>query len=261
MSVKFHMEGDLAVVTFDTPPMNLLGPEQFDGFEKAIEQALEHKARALLTVATGDHFCAGAHIHQNFAGKDGNDGRRMINRSFASTQRFERLPFPTIAAVRGMCLGGGCELAQLHDLIWAGESAQFGQVESRIGTATLLAGGARLVSRIGVARAKEMVLSGNPFPAKTMLDWGLINRVLPDAEVETKAKAYAQKLASGPTVAHAINKAIINAAAAGGLNAADDLTIHTAPTTFDTEDMRTAVKAVLEGGTDVLLKGLPFKGQ
>lgn len=260
MGVKFEMDGPLAIATFNDGPLNLLGESAFVGFDEAIVKAIEGKARAFLTLAAGDHFCAGAHVTENFLGMDGNDGRRMINRSVATTQRFERLPFPTVVAVRGMCLGGGCEVAQLHDIIWAGESAQFGQVEARIGTATLLGGGARLVTRIGLARAKEMVFSANPYPAKTMLDWGLINRILPDADLEAKARAYAMNLATGPTVAHAVNKALINAAAAHGVSAADDLTIASAPATFDTEDMQTAVKRFAEGGTEALLKGMTFKG-
>lgn len=260
MGVKFEMDGPLAIATFDDPPLNLLAHESFDGFDAAIEKALAAKARAFLTLHTGDHFCAGAHVTANFLGKDGNDGRRMINRSFASTHRFERLPFPTVVAVRGMCLGGGNELAQLHDIVWAGESAQFGQVEARIGTATLLGGGARLVARIGLARAKEMVFSANPYPAKTMLEWGLINRILPDADLEKKARAYAMSLANGPTVAHAVNKALINAAAAYGVSAADALVIDSAPQTFDTEDMRNAVDRFAEGGAEALFKGMTFKG-
>ncbi|KVQ18851.1 hypothetical protein WL99_12015 [Burkholderia cepacia] len=261
MGVTFEMDDALAIVTFDDPPLNLMGEAAIAGFEEAVVLAVENKARALLTLAKGDHFCAGAHVIENFLDADANKGRRLINRMFATTQRFERLPFPTVVAVRGMCLGGGNEVAQLHDIIWAGESAQFGQVEARIGTATLLGGGARLVSRIGLARAKEMVFSANPYPAKTVLEWGLINRVLPDDQVEAKARAYAKGLSEGPTVAHAVNKAIVNAAAAYGLSAADALTMDSAPQTFDTEDMRDAVKRFAEGGTEALFKGFVFKGR
>jgi len=260
MSVKFEMDGPLAIATFNAPPLNLLNEEAFAGFEDAIDKAVAEKARAFLTLAAGDHFCAGAHVTENFGKRTGSEGHRMINRSFATIQRFERLPIPTVVAVRGMCLGGGCEIAQLHDIIWAGESGQFGQVEARIGTATLLAGGARLVARVGLARAKEMVFAARPYPAQTLLEWGMINRVLPDAELETKARAYAMNLANGPTIAHAVNKALINAAAAYGVSAADALTIAAAPLTFDTEDMRVAVKRFAEGGTDALLKGMTFKG-
>lgn len=260
MGIKFEMDGHLAIVTFDDPPLNLLGNSAFAGFEEGMELAVQNKARALLTLATGEHFCGGAHVTENFLDKDGNDGRRMINRSFSLTQRFEKLPFPTVVAVRGMCLGGGLELAQIHDIIWAGESAQFGQVEARIGTATLLGGGPRLVQRIGLTRAKEMVFAASPYPAKTMLEWGLINRLLPDTEVEAKARAYAKQLSEGPTIAHAVNKAIVNASAASGLGAADDMTIALAPATFDTNDMKNAVNRVQEKGIESLFKGMTFSG-
>ncbi|MBZ5794544.1 enoyl-CoA hydratase/isomerase family protein [Burkholderia contaminans] len=260
MTVKFEMDGPLAIATFADAPLNLLGDSAFAGFEDAIQKAIEHKARAFLTLAEGEHFCAGANVNENFVGKTSNDGRRLMNRMFAMTQRFERLPIPTVAAVRGMCLGGGCELMQLHDIVWAGESARIGQVEARIGTTTLLGGGARLVSRVGLARAKEMIFSAMPFDAATMLEWGLINRVLPDQDLEAKARAYAMKLANGPTVAYGVSKALVNMAASHGLSAADALTIESAPQTFDTEDMRTAVARFAEGGTETLFKGIDFQG-
>lgn len=261
MTVKFEMDGPLAIATFSGAPMNLLTSSSFRGLMEAVDQAIEAKARAFLTLAEGDHFCAGADVISNFVGSDANFARRNLNRWIPEMQRFENLPFPTVVAIRGMCLGGGCEMAQLHDILFAGESAHFGQVEARIGTTTLLGGAQRLVARVGLARAKEMVLSAGIYDAKTMLDWGLINRVLPDADVEAKARAYAMKLANGPTVAYAASKHLINTAVAHGQSAADQRLLESGPATFATEDMLGSVKRFAAEGADVLNKGLTFKGE
>ncbi len=261
MTVKFEMDGALAIATFCGGPMNLLTNQSFRGLMDAVDQAIEAKARAFLTLAEGDHFCAGADVISNFAGSDANFARRMLNRSIPEMQRFENLPFPTVVAIRGMCLGGGCEMAQIHDIIFAGESANFGQVEARIGTTTLLGGAQRLVARVGLARAKEMVFSAGIYDAKTMLEWGLVNRVMQDAEVEAKARAYAAKLANGPTVAYAASKHLINTAVAHGLTAADQRLLDSAPATFATSDMMDAVDRFTKEGAAVLNKGLTFKGE
>ncbi|MED7666669.1 enoyl-CoA hydratase/isomerase family protein [Pseudomonas moraviensis subsp. stanleyae] len=262
MTVKFEMDGPLAIATFSDGPMNLLTFQSFRGLMDAVDQAIENKARAFLTLAEGDHFCAGAHITENFVGQDANFARRMLNRSIPEMQRFENLPFPTVVAVRGMCLGGGCEMAQIHDIIFAGEGASFGQVEARIGTTTLLGGAQRLVARVGLARAKEMVFSAGIYDAKTVLDWGLINRIVPDADVEAKARAYAMKLANGPTVAYAASKHLINTAVGFGQSAADQRVIESGPATFATQDMINAVNTFASEGAESLVKGtLKFTGE
>jgi enoyl-CoA hydratase/carnithine racemase len=102
-------------------------------------------ARAFLTLAEGGHFCGGADVVSNFVGKNSNFGRRTLAKAFAITQKVERLPIPTVVAVRGLCLGGGCELMQLHDIAFVGEDAGIGQVEAQIATSTLLGGASRLV--------------------------------------------------------------------------------------------------------------------
>ncbi|WP_280328547.1 enoyl-CoA hydratase/isomerase family protein [Pseudomonas sp. BN102] len=261
MAVKFLMDGPMAIATFYGDPKNLLTFDTFHELMDVVDQAIDHKARALLTLTEGDHFSAGAHVTECFLGQDSNSARRTLHRSIPEMHRFENLPFPTVAAVRGMCLGGGFEIMQIHDIVFAGESAQFGQIEAVIGTTTLLGGAQRLVARVGVARAKEMVFSAGTYDAKTMLEWGVINRVLADAEVEAKAHAYAMKLANGPTAAFAASKHLINSAASHGLGAADRVLLESAPAIFNSQDMQNAVAEFAKGGVEALMKGaLRFKG-
>ena len=262
MTVKFKMDGNLAIATFADGPMNLLTMKSFYGLMEAVDKAIENKARAFLTLAEGDHFCAGAHVVENFLGQDANFARRMLSGAIPEMHRFENLPFPTIVAVRGMCLGGGCEILQLHDIAFASETANFGQVEARIGTTTLLGGAQRLVARVGLQRAKEMVLTAGIYDAKTMLDWGLLNKVYADDAVEAKAYTFAKRLSEGPTVAYAASKHMINATVSHGMGAADLRLADAAAGTFATEDMVGSVNRFAKEGADILVKGLlEFKGE
>lgn len=261
MTVKFEMDGALAVATFASPPMNLFTLEALEGFEDAMQAALDAKARAFLTLAEGEHFCAGADVVRNFAGVNAAQGRRAISRGLAVLQRFEQLPIPTVVAVRGFCFGAGCEILQVHDVVFAGEGAAIGQVEALIGTTTLLGGAQRLVSRIGVARAKEFVFSAQPLDARTLQSWGLVNRVAPDDEVEAKASAYARKLSEGATTALRWSKALINAAVTHGVGAADTLVLEGGPATFDSRDMQEAVTRFTRDGARRFAEGLVFTGE
>ena len=261
MTVKFAMEGAVAVATFSAPPMNLFTLAALEGFEAAMNAALAEKARAFLTLAEGDHFCAGADVVGNFLGVDSNGGRRSISRGLAVLQRFEQMPIPTVIAARGLCLGAGCEILQIHDIVFAGEGALIGQVEAQIGTTTLLGGASRLVPRIGAARAKEFVFSAQPLDARTLQGWGLVNQIAPDAKVEDAARAYARKLAAGPTIAYRWSKALINTAASNGIAAADALVLEGGPATFDSKDMRNAVKRFAEKGARAYRDGLEFLGE
>jgi enoyl-CoA hydratase/carnithine racemase len=85
----------------------------------------------------------------------------------------EELPFPTLAAVQGMCVGGGLELVLACDLIWAAASARFGQLEATIGTTTLLGGVQRLAERAGSNRAREIIYTAEPYDAATFERWTL----------------------------------------------------------------------------------------
>lgn len=261
MTVDVAMEGALGVITFRNPPMNLLTEASMNGFLQGVEAAVAQGARALLTLAEGDHFCAGADVVANFRGRDSDFARRRLARSFATLQYVERLPIPTVIAVRGLTLGGGCEILQLHDIVFAGDGAMIGQVEARIGTTTLLGGAQRLVARIGLARAKEMLFSAQPYPATVLAQWGLVNTVLPDGEVEEAARAYALRLANGPTQAYRISKALANAAAQHGLAAADAMTMEAAPALYDSTDKQMAVATFAEKGARAFQDGLRFSGR
>jgi enoyl-CoA hydratase/carnithine racemase len=173
----------------------------------------------------------------------------------------EELPFPTLAAVQGMCVGGGLELALACDLIWAAASARFGQPEATIGTTTLLGGVQRLAERAGRSRAREIIYTADQYDAATFERWNIVNRIVPDNEFASQTRAFAERLASGPTLAYASGKRIIRAYLEGGIRTADKLVDEIAPPLFQSEDMRAAVAALVEYGARSFRDKVVFQGR
>jgi enoyl-CoA hydratase/carnithine racemase len=153
-----------------------------DEFEEAINQASVSSICALLIRSDGPHFMAGVDVNI-FHRKTVAEAPAMIARVLPAFARLKELPFPTVAAVQGLCLGAGLELALVADIIVAGESARFTQVERHIGTSTLLGGVQRLVERAGAARATLIIFDGELYSAQQFADWHIVNHVVSDAEL------------------------------------------------------------------------------
>ncbi len=120
------------------------------------------------------------------------------------------MPKPVVAAVNGPAVGIGCSLALAADLIVAAESAYFLLAFVNIGLVPDGGSTAFLPARVGYARAAEMAMLGERVPAEQALDWGLVNRVVPDGELEAEAGALLERLANGPTRSYAGSKQLLN---------------------------------------------------
>jgi enoyl-CoA hydratase/carnithine racemase len=158
-------------------------------------------------------------------------------------------------------MAAGLELALACDLIWAASSARFGQVEASIGTTTLLGGIQRLAERAGPARAREIIYGADQYDAASFERWNIVNRVVPDENLEPQTRAFAERLASGPTLAYAAGKKIVRAYLERGIRAADALVEEIAPALFETADMRAGVAALLEHGPREFRKKVVFHGR
>jgi enoyl-CoA hydratase/carnithine racemase len=155
---------------------------------------------------------------------------------------------PTVAAVQGFCLAAGLEVALSCDLIWAAEGTQLGLVEAVIGATPFGGGTQRLVARAGAGRAAEAVLSARAYPAQTMLDWGVVNRVVAAEDLVPKARAFAEQLARGPTLAHAATKRMIRLAVDEGVEAADAALPEAGARVMASEDLQQGARTLLEQG-------------
>jgi enoyl-CoA hydratase/carnithine racemase len=158
-------------------------------------------------------------------------------------------------------MAAGLELALACDLIWAGSSARFGQVEASIGTTTLLGGVQRLAERAGPGRAREIIYTADQYDAATFERWNIVNRVVADASLELETRAFAERLASGATIAYAVGKRIVRAYLDGGVRAAVQVVDDIAPALFETEDMRAGVAGLLEYGPRAFRDKVVFRGR
>jgi enoyl-CoA hydratase/carnithine racemase len=258
--VRLESSGSLGILTLANPPLNLLSGELIEDLRAAITEAKRLPWRALLLRAEGKVFCAGADVSA-FQGKTGRDARERFTTHLQMMADVEELPFPTLAAVQGMCVGGGLELALACDLIWAAASARLGQLEATIGTTTLLGGVQRLAERAGPSRAREIIYTAEPYDAATFERWNIVNRVVPDDAFESQTRAFAERLANGPTLAYAAGKRMVRAYLEGGTRAADKVVDEVAPPLFQSEDMRTAVAALLEFGARHFRDKVVFRGR
>jgi enoyl-CoA hydratase len=244
---RFERHGDVGVLVIDDPPLNLFGRELTADVVAALARAEEEPIRALLVRAAGDVFTGGADVNV-FHGLTPEQAQSFIADLQEITHRVEDLPVPTLASVHGLCLTAGFELSLACDMIWASESAQFGLVEIVVGLTPLMGGTQRLVERAGPARARELVMSGGLYPAATLERWNVVNRVVGDGELAEKSLRFAERLASGPTRAHAATKRIVRAALEHGPRGADARTAEIGAPLFATDDLQAAVRTFLEEG-------------
>jgi enoyl-CoA hydratase len=244
---RFEKSGELGVVVIDDPPLNLFGEEMVAGVLAALDQAEGEGVRALMVRAEGDLFTGGADVNV-FDGLTEEQAVEFVGSLLEITHRVEGLPFPTLACVQGLCLTAGFELSLACDMIWAAESAQFGLVEAVVGLTPLMGGTQRVAERAGPARARELVMGAGLYDAATMERWNVVNRVLPDGELEEKSQRFAERLASGPTRAHAATKRIVRAQLDHGVAGADERTAEIGAPLFATEDLQAAVKSFLAEG-------------
>lgn len=253
-SVKMETTDDVAVVTMANPPANLFSRDLMTDLSAAISRAENDGVRAMVLRSEGALFSGGADVAM-FKGTSPTAARAMFVEGFRLIDAIEQAPFPVIAAVHGMCLAAGLEIALACDLIIAAEGTQFAQVEAKIGAATFLGGVYRIAQRAGTARAFEITFSGDYFDAATFERWNIVNRVVPADELEAKALQWARALATGPTAAHAVTKKLVHHATDHGLRDTDRYLLDTATPLFDTHDMQHAVNLLLTHGARKFIAG------
>jgi 2-(1,2-epoxy-1,2-dihydrophenyl)acetyl-CoA isomerase len=205
--LKVRIEDGVAVLTLNDPAtLNAAGVDMAEELIDALRRigGGDIAARAVVLTGEGRGFCSGANLSGGVGARTMDfDGKPLAGDTLLTTYNplvtlIHDLPVPIITAVNGVAAGVGCSLALMGDMIIAAESASFLQAFRRIGLVPDGGSTYLLPRMIGRARAMEMTLRGEKIPAATALEWGLVNRVVPDAELMSTALGFAKELAAGP---------------------------------------------------------------
>ena len=219
MSVELEIREGAALVTMNRPEArNAIDAEMRDGIAAAFAKAEQNPdvSCIILTGAGGKAFAAGADIAE-LKTRTGPQALAGIHSS--AFRRVADSPLPTIAAIVGYALGGGCELAMACDLRVAGASAKLGQPEVGLGIMAAAGGTYRLPQLVGLAHAKELLFTGAIIDAERARSIGLVNHVVPDDQVIEKAREIAAQIAKNSVHAVKLTKRAVNAWASGGVDA------------------------------------------
>lgn len=253
--VRVSYEGPVAILTMEFAPHNLLGLDLMGGLRAGLAAAQAAGSRAVLLKSGLRHFSAGADT--SLFEEAQSESGRLSTSPLAFLRELESFPLPMVAAVQGVCVGGGLEMALACDFIIAARSSKIGSVEATIGINPLMGAIQRQVQRAGIVRAKEMAMLARRYDAETMEKWNIINRVVDDEKLDEAAMVIALELANGPTLAHKITKQIANIAANHGVEAADEAMEELQLPLWKSEDLMIGLNSLMTQGPGLAV----FKGR
>lgn len=255
--VTFEYKDTVATITINRPQaLNALNAEVLEQLERTIALAESSPARCVVVTGAGDRaFVAGADVlsMSTMSRAEAEAFSRFGNRVF---RRLEQLPCPTIAAVGGFALGGGCELALACDLRLSSTTASFGQPEVGLGITPGFGGTQRLPRLIGPARAKELLFTARRIQAEEALTLGLVNRVVDPGDLHTEAMTLAQQIAMQGPIAVRATKAAIQLGAQVDLDTGLAIEAAAFASCFETHDQVEAMTAFTQRRS-----AAPFEGR
>jgi len=207
--VRYEIEDEIAVVTIDSPPFNTYTLEMMADFETSFKELHKEKLRCVLVTGVGEVFQGGADVNIFLELKSAQDGYQFIQRVQEMLNLVADLECPVIAAVNGLALGGGTELALACDIRIAAESAYFGLPEVKFGIVPGAGGTQRAPRLLGPGRAKLLMFSGEVVDAAEAFRLGLADRIVPPDQLMENTMRLAKKIATrSPMAVRAAKKAI-----------------------------------------------------
>lgn len=243
--ILVHREEPIVVVVLNRPEaLNALNPELMERLAGTLQKLDEDQAiRAIVLTGNEKAFAAGADIKEMVP----LSAKQIKEKDWLGTwDKIAKIQKPLIAAVSGFCLGGGCEVAMMCDMIVASETAKFGQPEINLGIIPGAGGTQRLTQAIGKFRAMEWILTGNIYSAQEAYEAGLVCKIFPADSYLEEAKKLARTIAAkSPVALRAVKQAILrslNLPLEAGLQAERQAFYQL----FDTEDQKEGMKAFLE---------------
>ncbi|MGN6378637.1 MAG: enoyl-CoA hydratase/isomerase family protein [Gaiellales bacterium] len=225
--VLYETRGPAAWITLNRPDkLNALNKPVLAGLHEAFERAVaDDEVKVVVVTGAGRAFSAGYDLADEAAGSYGgaHDWHHVLGVDIDATMRLWSLPKPTIAAVRGYCLAGGCELAMACDIIVSTESGRFGEPEIRYGSGpvTLL-----MPFILGQKKTNELLFTGDMIDAEAAERAGMVNRVVPDEDLEQEVESLVRKIAPTPLPVLRLTKiALVRAFEAMGLREAVNMNL------------------------------------
>jgi enoyl-CoA hydratase len=247
-NVVVAREEGLAILTVNRPKsLNALNRATIGELTRALDElAADATVGAVILTGAGEKaFVAGADIAE-MANLSSPEALEFSRAGHRLTDRLEALPIPTLAAVNGFALGGGCELAMACDLIVASEKARFGQPEVSLGVIPGFGGTGRLTRAVGIQRARELIFTGDVIDAQSALALGLVVAVVPAEQLLDRCRDIARRIGQKGPLAIAQAKRILRVGADLPLDAANALEIQAFAALFGSSDQKEGMRAFLE---------------
>ena len=247
MFVKLEKQGNIGILTLNRPEaLNTISPEVTRDLDAAISE-LEKDESVFVVILTGAGraFAAGGDLAamKDWTVLEAREFSFEANRVFS---RLENLPQPVIAAVNGVALGGGCELALSCDIRLASDQAKLGQPEVNFGITPAAGGTQRLQRVVGMPKAMELIWTGRVLEAGEALEIGLVNQVVPHGELMGAAFNLARIIAAKPQVPVRLAKQVIRQGAQCDLQSGIQMEISALALCYSCEDQKNAMGAFLE---------------
>ena len=243
-----EVEAGIATIRLQRPPMNALNVEIQEALRAASEEVTERRDVGAVVLYGGEKvFAAGADIKEmeQMSYSDMVFQSRRLQSAFTAVAR---IPKPTVAAITGYALGGGLEVVLACDRRIAADNATLGVPEILLGVIPGGGGTQRLARLVGPARAKDMVFTGRFVRADEALAIGLVDELVPAAEVYARARAYVEPFAHGPALAYAAAKKAIDAGLDVDLRTGLDIESDQFAGLFATDDQRVGMASYVEHG-------------
>ena len=246
--VMQEREGAVALLTLNDPKSyNSLGLDMMREFNRAVDRAIaDPEVRVILLTGAGKGFCSGAQFGTGLFHQGDAVGAMMREHISPLIQKLHCAPKPVVTAVNGAAAGAGVGVALVGDVVFAARSARFILSFAKLG-AVLDGGTSQFLQRcIGAARARVLALTGDPLPAQTAADWGLVWQCVDDERLMDEARAMARRLAEGAPLAQAMIKRQLDGAWAADLGAALDAEADAQTRAFVTQDLKEGASAFVE---------------
>jgi enoyl-CoA hydratase/carnithine racemase len=240
----------VALMTLNHPPMNLVSLELTRQLSETLDRLAADKAVRVLILSGANPqaraFCAGSDVKEfpDYMTPGSVLEKKLVFEN-ATYDKLDDFPKPTIAAINGLAYGGGLELAVCCDILIAAETARLALPEIKLGIFPGTGGTHRVPRRIGVGRSKIMMFTGVPLDAKTALDWGLVEQVVPADKVLPAAMELARTIAAGPQESLQLCKQAIDVSLTQGRSASIKHMLALSDRAFCSDECKEGVRAFL----------------